>query len=330
MITQNTNDFPDIYSELRKIIERKINLFLKKTKPSFVYEPCRYILSTGGKRVRGVLVFLTCNAAGGILNNCINSAVAIELLHLFTLVHDDIMDNADRRRGFTTIHKKWDASTAILTGDILIGLAYNILLKTKTRQIDKIVKTFTNAIIEVCEGQAYDKEFESRDEITLPEYYKMIDKKTAKLIETAAIIGGLLGNSNTKQTSALEKFGALIGRAFQISDDLLDITGTEKELGKNIFSDIKECKKTYLYTQANNLFTRKDFLQLKDLYLCRNKTEKQLKQILELYYKYNIIEKAVFEIELLIKKAKRFLSVFPNNKRRLLEDFSDMLETRKY
>jgi geranylgeranyl diphosphate synthase, type II len=323
------NKIQELYSYLRDTIESRISILLKDDNKAPIYAPCKYILASGGKRIRGVLTLLTCKATGGKVNNCINSAAAIEILHLFTLVHDDIMDNADKRRGLLTIHKKWDTSTAILTGDILIGLAYNLLLKTRTNRIEEIVNTFTDAIIEVCEGQAFDKEFETKDAISLPEYYLMIDKKTGKLIENAVIIGGLFGNTNKRELKDLKRYGSLVGRAFQIKDDLLDIVGSENELGKPVLSDIRESKKTYLYTQAYNLFSKEDFIRLKKLYLSRCKTTKDLTQILELYNKYNLIEEALSEIQKIIVEAKRFLRNFPINRRKPLEDFADLLEIRK-
>lgn len=142
-----------------------------------LFTPVNYIMSGGGKRVRPLIVMLVCKAYGGNVNNSLNAAIALEILHNFTLVHDDIMDNANTRRGRITIHKKWDVNTAILVGDELIGLSYRALLKTKSPRIDDILETFTNGVIEVCEGQALDKEFESRNEVSIADYLVMIRKK---------------------------------------------------------------------------------------------------------------------------------------------------------
>jgi geranylgeranyl diphosphate synthase, type II len=324
------SDFERYFSYLKEYINKKIISSVSRKEPKLLYDPSKYILQTGGKRIRGILVLLT----GGLMDvehkDSLNFAAAIEVLHLFTLVHDDIMDNATLRRGFKTIHTKWDTGTAILSGDFLVGLSYELLLKNKVDQIDKIAKVFTGALVEVCEGQAYDKDFESRSEINLKEYYNMIEKKTGKLFEASCIIGGLIGNCPEQQMKNLKNLGFSIGRAFQIKDDLLDITSSEDKIGKNVCHDIKENKKTYFYAVASEIFSRKDFLHLKNLYSLKKKDKKMITDVIELYNKYKIIDRADHEVQILIDRAKKSLRIFPESGRCMLESFADKMVMRKF
>lgn len=239
-----------IYETQRKKIEARISGLFRNRKPASLYEPCTYIMQSGGKRLRPLLVLLSAKSVNSEYNQVYNAAVAVEILHNFTLVHDDIMDNADKRRGRLTIHKKYDLSTAILTGDNLIAIAYQILLKDCRDNDNRVLNTFTKGVIEVCEGQSLDKEFEIRNEVTLPEYMIMIRKKTAALAEMCCALGGQLGRGTDEQINALTRYGRNLGIAFQIQDDLLDITAEEAEFGKIIGGDLVEGKKTFLFLKA--------------------------------------------------------------------------------
>ena len=232
---------------IRSRIESEIKSLFFNKKPENLYHPMAYLLESGGKRIRPVLTVLSCGAVGGNIENCIDAAVAVELLHTFTLVHDDMMDHDDLRRGRPTVHKKWDEPTAILAGDGLVTLAYQTLLKADHAD-DKIniLECFTDGLMVLCEGQAFDKAFESTHEVLLSDYKNMIEKKTAKLIEVACEIGAILGNGNNKEIGALKGFADAIGMAFQIQDDLLDVFSEESESGKSLGSDLIEKKKTYL------------------------------------------------------------------------------------
>src|SRR4030095_5660703 len=192
------------FSKYRNLIDKRLSEFLKRQTelsryskksdkyPYSLYDPLHYIMRGGGKRIRPILVLLSCEAFGGKAENAINAAIAVEILHNFTLVHDDIMDNAQPRRGKETIHKKWDENTAILVGDELIGLSYRSLLNSKIENIAGVAKAFTDGVSEVCEGQALDKEFELSAEVTLDDYIVMIKKKTAELLRTAAVMGAII------------------------------------------------------------------------------------------------------------------------------------------
>ena len=242
-------DYKIYKTELNKI-ELRLAKLLKGKKPGSLYEPCSYILNGGGKRIRPFLVLISAKAVGSEFNKVYNAAIAVEILHNFTLVHDDIMDNSDKRRGRQTLHKKYDISTAILSGDNLVALAYENLLKDCYENINSVVSIFTKGVVEVCEGQSLDKEFELRKSVSIPEYKRMIYKKTAALIETCCSIGAQLANADQKQLKAVSDFGRNLGMAFQIQDDLLDITAKESEFGKLIGGDLIEGKKTYLFLRA--------------------------------------------------------------------------------
>jgi geranylgeranyl diphosphate synthase type II len=233
----------------RKLVNDRLNQVVVKQSPVSFYDPVRYVLEGGGKRIRPILVILACKAVGGNEDDCLDAAVAVEILHNFTLVHDDIMDNDDLRRSRETVHKKWDEATAILAGDGLVALAYHYLLKTKTDEITEIANIFTTGIIDLCEGQALDKEFERRFDIDLNDYLLMIEKKTARLLMISSEIGAIIGGGNDKQREILREFSRQLGSAFQIQDDLLDMETTS---GKTFGSDIKQKKKTILYVHALN------------------------------------------------------------------------------
>ena len=235
---------------LRRRIEHRLRRVLRRGSPHDLNEACRYVLDGGGKRLRGALVILSCHAVGGRTEQALDTSAAIEIMHNFTLVHDDIMDSAPSRRGRPTVHIQWDINNALLTGDVLLGVAYETLLATRRRDVRPLVELFTAGLIEVCRGQALDLEFERRSDVTVREYFRMIEKKTARLISLAAELGGILGGGRVKQVRALKAFGHHLGRAFQLQDDLLDVVGEEAQLGKTVGGDIIERKRTYLLLTA--------------------------------------------------------------------------------
>ncbi|MCP4971472.1 MAG: polyprenyl synthetase family protein, partial [Arcobacter sp.] len=242
---------PEVFykKEISKF-ENKYSKLITNQKPTSLYEPCSYIIKSTGKRLRPFLVMLSAQAVNSKISSVTNAAIAVELLHNFTLVHDDIMDNADKRRGRTTLHIKYNTNTAILAGDNLIALAYKSLLRDCKHSTNEIVNDFTQGITEVCEGQSLDTDFENRKKVTLDEYVVMIQKKTAALAETCCSIGARLGNGTKSEITSLKNYGKYLGLAFQIQDDLLDIMADEKELGKKIGGDLIEGKKTYLLLSA--------------------------------------------------------------------------------
>ena len=231
-------------------VDARLSLLVDGRRPETLYGPMRYVLTSGGKRLRAVLVLLACEAAGGASQGALHAAVAVEILHNFTLVHDDVMDHAPMRRNRPTVHTKWDESTAILAGDELLAYGYKSLLRTRSARLPRVLDLFTDAFIGVCEGQGFDKEFEGRSDVTPREYLSMIDRKTGRVITAALMIGGHLGGGTPREVAALAAYGRNLGRAFQIQDDLLDVAGTERSFGKRIGGDIVEGKKTYLLLEA--------------------------------------------------------------------------------
>jgi len=205
-----------------------------------------YPIEAGGKRIRPLMLALSCQAVGGSLEDCLDAALAVELLHTFTLVHDDIMDHDELRRGRPTVHVKWNESTAILAGDGLVTLAFQCLSRTEHPKLQQILQIFTNGLLELCEGQALDKTFEGEDSVALDDYLEMIDKKTARLIEVSCRIGALIGNASDVEQRAIRQYAQNLGRAFQIQDDLLDLMSDESISGKPGGSDLMEKKKTIL------------------------------------------------------------------------------------
>lgn len=250
MISSEINKYVKVYDKEKKVIDDKLSLVLKGRDPISLYDPASYILKSSGKRLRPFLVVLSAKAAGGKAKQVYNAAIAVEMLHNFTLVHDDIMDNADLRRGNLTLHKKFNLNTAILTGDSLLAVAYEFLLKDCKQNSKQAISSFTKGLVEVCEGQSLDTEFERRQNVSLNEYIGMIRKKTASLIKMCCELGAYLVDGNANDIKALSDYGKYLGIAFQIQDDYLDITADKVEFGKRIGGDLIEGKKTFLFIEA--------------------------------------------------------------------------------
>ncbi|MGA7720777.1 MAG: polyprenyl synthetase family protein [Ignavibacteriaceae bacterium] len=314
----------------RNIVDKKLSEALENRKPQSLYEPGYYIIESGGKRLRPLLVLLSVKAVGGKLNKAYNAAAAVELLHNFTLVHDDIMDNADIRRNIPTIHKKYDVSTAILAGDSLISVAYEYLLKDCNGIAKKVLAAFTKSLIEVCEGQSLDKEYELKEAVSIEEYILMIEKKTAALIEMCCITGAIIGGGEEKEIKCLAKFGKNIGIAFQIQDDLLDIVGNEDDFGKFVGGDLIEGKKTFLFLKALEMSGGKDKEKL--LAVIKNKGIKPelIQSYKELYQRLNILKEAENEIQHYTNLALKSIKKLKNEKYRdFLALLADSLIKRK-
>ncbi len=239
----------DIFEVLQPAIaqiQQELQKSIQDSFPRTLKDPIRYFLETTGKKVRPLLTMYSCELVGEKAEAALPAAVAVELFHDFTLIHDDIMDQDTLRRGRPTIHVKWDEGTAILVGDALIGMAYRNLLQSRSNRLSELVAHFSEALVKVCEGQALDKEFEQRSEVTVEEYLDMISKKTAWLFRLSCQLGGIIGKAGEEQLRALVDFGYHIGMGFQIQDDLLDFVADQSKLGKAVGSDWKLDKKTYV------------------------------------------------------------------------------------
>jgi len=319
------------YAEYKQSIDTYLANFVDEQKPRTLYEPARYILAAGGKRIRPLLVLLSCEAVGGGKEDAIHAGAALEILHNFTLVHDDIMDHAPSRRGRPTVHKKWDNNVAILAGDALLALAYRALLRTPSSRIREISKVFTEGVVEVCEGQAFDKEFEDDTNVGVADYLRMIQKKTGKMVAAATEIGGLIGNAQPEHLKALRRYGERTGRAFQVQDDLLDITADEEEFGKKIGSDLIEGKKTYLLLMALKNAKGRDRQKLARVFRNGGISKREVKEFRNIYEETGAIRSARQRIAEDIRGAQKDILRLPATEARgMLAWLTDMLLHRTY
>ncbi len=323
-------DYLQRYKEYGSLVETYLTRFVNRSIPKTLYEPAKYILAAGGKRIRPVLVLCACEAVGGNKDSALDAACGLEILHNFTLVHDDIMDHASSRRGRPTVHTKWDENIAILAGDVLLGLAYRALLQSDTPCIQQLSKIFTEGVVEVCEGQAYDKEFEERKNVTLDEYLLMIRKKTGTMVSVATEVGAILGEASAEERTALKQYGDLVGKAFQIQDDLLDVIGDEKKFGKTIGGDIVEGKKTYLLITALQRATGEEKKILQKLVREHGTSKRNVDRIRRIFHATGAVESAQRQISSDIAEAKEQLRVLRESESvRMLVWFTDMLLNRK-
>lgn len=249
--------------ELTQRVNRAIENIVYPKEPQGLYEPIEYVLSAGGKRLRPVLLLLVNNMFGGDIDDAMNAALALETYHNYTLMHDDLMDNADIRHGKPTVHKQWDNNTAILSGDTMLVLAYRRLLELKSSKRNEVAKLFTDTALQIGEGQQYDMNFEKRMDVSEAEYMEMIRLKTAVFLACAAKMGAILGGADSDSAEKLYRLGETVGLAFQLQDDYLDVYGDPSVFGKNIGGDIVSNKKTYLLIKAAETAddaTRKELL----------------------------------------------------------------------
>ncbi len=234
--------------------------------PGDLYDPIAYILDIGGKRIRPVLVLLSADLYGAELKQALPAAMAVEVFHNFTLIHDDIMDAAPLRRGRETVHEKWDTNTAILSGDAMLIEAYRQLEEYPPEVFKPMMRFFSKTALEVCEGQRYDMDFETSDQVGIDQYLKMIEYKTAVLLGCALRMGALVGGASDPDQEALYVFGIKLGLAFLLQDNYLDVLGDAATFGKQVGGDIIENKKTYLYLKALELASEEEARELRDLF----------------------------------------------------------------
>lgn len=252
-MSTTSSELKERLQKARHLIDTRLREIEHPVEPSGLYDPVRYVLSSGGKRLRPLLVLVSGEIFGREWESTLPAALSVEVFHNFTLVHDDIMDNADERRGRPTVHVKWDASTALLCGDYLLALSYELLAGSPDADVSRLVKRFQRMVALLCEGQTLDKEFEMRPSVTVSEYLEMVDAKTGALLCTSLELGGMLGDADERHLNTLHAIGAATGRAFQIQDDLLDLTADDERWGKSIGGDLIEGKKTFLLLRAIEL-----------------------------------------------------------------------------
>ena len=234
--------------------------------PKNLYEPIHYILDLGGKRIRPVLTLMTAEIFEANYKKALPAALAVEVFHNFSLVHDDIMDDAPLRRGQATVHEKWNINTGILSGDAMLILAYQYFEQYQPKIFRKLAKLFSKTALQVCEGQQWDVDFETRDDVTIPDYLKMIEYKTAVLVAAAMKMGAIIAETSKENAKLIYDFGLNLGLAFQLQDDYLDAFGDPETFGKQVGGDIIENKKTYLYLKAVEFSSKEEAQQLTHLF----------------------------------------------------------------
>ncbi len=318
--------------EILKIISTEIEKLNAPKAPEGLYLPIKYTLTRSGKRIRPLLTIAAFQMFDNRIHKAIPAALALELFHNFTLLHDDVMDNSPVRRGEPTVHKKWNENTAILSGDAMLIEAYKILAKSEPKYLPKLLDIFNKTALEVCEGQQYDMEFENRNDVQISEYLEMIRLKTSVLIAACLKIGAVLGNAEEEICEKLYDFGIEMGLAFQLQDDLLDTFGTEAQFGKRIGGDILEQKKTYLLLKAYETADEMQKQKLNTLFLGGNISEfDKIQGVTTIFNELKIKEKTM---ELIEQKHKNALSILntlkiDEQKKQILYDFAEMLMNRQ-
>ena len=326
-----------------QIIEsaQKVDKFIKKvvdidSEPKNLYIAARHIIDAGGKRLRPFIVLKSCKLVGGNEEDALATAASLELLHTFTLIHDDIMDQDEKRRGVPSVHAKWGLSIAIIAGDLLFAKVYDIIIKNtdsinvKPKRILKILQEISEATIFLCEGQARDMIFENKETVSETEYFEMIEGKTAALFEASAKCGGLLGGANKSQAKHLGEFGRYSGIAFQVIDDILALTADEKVLKKPVGNDIREGKRTLIVVHALEHASKIQRKQILDTLGNKDASSEQIKRSIEIIDSLGSIKFAKKLAENYIKKAKKTLSIFPATEdREALINLADLIFDRQ-
>lgn len=315
----------------------QVNAFLDalpyERTPKSLYEPIRYVLSMGGKRIRPVLMLLGYNLYKEDTDKILMNAIALETYHNYTLLHDDLMDQADLRRGHETVHKKWDSNTAILSGDSMLVLAYERMAQCDSRHLADVLRLFTTTALEIGEGQQYDMEFETRDDVREEEYIEMIRLKTSVLLACALKIGAILADAPAEDADILYKFGEQIGLAFQLQDDYLDVYGDSKVFGKKIGGDITSNKKTFMLINA---FSHANEAQRQELEKWVNAKsfdrEEKIAAVTRLYNEIGIDKMAQDKIAYYFEQSKKYLDAVqvPAERKEELLKYAQRMMKRKY
>ena len=316
------------FSELIFFIRKEINYSISKLPipdtPNYLYEPIKYALKGKGKRLRPILTHLVGRAYGTDPNSLMSISLAIELLHNFTLIHDDIMDKDTTRHSQKTIHHKWDTSTAILAGDGIYTIA-QLVLNNIDRYDKEVNKCFNEVTLDICEGKALDKEFENLDNVTEDLYFEMIKKKTGSLIAASAILPSIYAKEEIDSIELLRTFGESLGKGFQIHDDLLEITSDSKTMGKSLDSDIFEGKQTIMVIKAKQYFKENW-----DSIVLNSKKSDLRKNIYDFFTEKNIIQETKHIAESYFKKSRKILKKLNHLNTDELFMFIDLLENRSF
>nr|WP_295796207.1 polyprenyl synthetase family protein [Mucilaginibacter sp.] len=319
-------------NELQEIISDAVKELNFPGYPAQLYEPLTYILSLGGKRMRPALLLMACDLFGGDVDAAIKPALAIEVFHNFTLMHDDIMDNAPLRRGHTTVHERWNKNAAILSGDVMLVEGYKLMMQVEDRLLRPILDIFNKTAVGVCEGQQLDMEFEELDHVNIDEYLNMIRLKTAVVLGGALKIGALIGGADVKDAELLSGFGENIGLAFQLQDDILDVYGDPEKFGKQVGGDIISNKKTYLQIKALELANKQQAAEL-DSWTALKQFDavEKVEAVTAIYNALNIRQYAEDVMQQYADKAFEALDAInlPEEHKQYLRNFADGLLVRE-
>lgn len=300
-----------------------LNSSITIKEPENLYKPIYYILQLGGKRLRPILTLLTCDLFGGNSKQALNAALAIEVFHNFTLIHDDIMDSAPMRRGHETVHKKWNVNAGILSGDAMMIVAYQCFENYEPTLYKKLLTVFNKTALEVCEGQQLDIDFENRNNVTIAEYIKMITFKTSVLVAAAMKMGAIIAKVDDAEAAKIYNFGLNLGIAFQLQDDYLDTFGNAETFGKQIGGDILENKKTFLFLKCIEIATKSDVKELLKLYSDKKGNAQKVQRVTEVFINNKIDENTIKEIESYTNKAFEILNslTLSDEKKAVLKNF---------
>jgi geranylgeranyl diphosphate synthase type II len=318
--------------DLQELISEAVKKLPFPDYPAALYEPISYILSLGGKRMRPALLLLACDLFGGDTDAAIAPALAIEVFHNFTLMHDDIMDKAPLRRGSVTVHELWNNNVGILSGDVMLVEGYKLMMQVEDRLLRPILDIFNYTAVGVCEGQQLDMEFEQRNNVSITEYVNMIRLKTAVVLGGALKIGALIGGADKKDADLLSSFGEHLGIAFQLQDDILDVYGDPEKFGKQVGGDIISNKKTYLLIKALELADDQQTREL-DYWIALKEfdnTEK-VEAVTAIYNSLEVRQYAEYSMQTYADKAFAALDAInlPDSHKQYLRDFADGLLVRE-
>lgn len=319
-------------SQYQEFVAEYLQSQLEIKEPKNLYEPIQYILGLGGKRIRPVLTLMSAEVFDVSYEKALPAALAVEVFHNFSLVHDDIMDDAPLRRGNVTVHEKWNINTGILSGDAMLILAYQYFEKYEPVIFRDLAKLFSKTALEVCEGQQWDVDFESRIDVTVPEYLKMIEYKTAVLVAAAMKMGAIIAETSSENADLIYDFGLNLGIAFQLQDDYLDAFGNPETFGKQVGGDIIENKKTYLYLKGMEFANGVDKQELTDLFSVQmEENEAKIAQVKEIFLNSGAANATQKAIEAYTFKAFETLEKMDINaeKKHILRVFGEGLMGRK-
>lgn len=323
----------DVLKKYSTGVDREIENALDTVDPENLYDASKHLIKAGGKKIRPALVLLTAEAVGGNIEGAYKTAAAVELIHTFSLIHDDIMDEDEMRRGKPSVHTMWGEPMAILAGDILFSLAFELVAQTQVDDVPpsrviKALNTVVDACIKICEGQACDMSFEEKFDVGESEYLNMIYKKTAALIAAATKSGAILGGGTAEQVEALSQYGELIGMAFQIQDDYLDVVSEEEELGKPVGSDIVEGKMTLMVVHTLSAASPEDKEEL--ISILKSGDESNTQRAIDIFNKYGSID-YTRDIALdNVNRAKDLLDLLDDSPaKEALYDLADFMLQRK-